>query len=295
MNLDVARAAEIIHEQFPELAPACVTYLGEGYDSAAFDVNDTWVFRFPKRPDVEQQLLIEMQVLPLLTTKAPVPIPAFCFRGRPSSGFPRHFGGYPRLPGVPAIDLDQAHIPVRLAPTLGRFLSWLHAFPAADVERLGVPHQAIEDVLDEVRSEALADFELVNRVAPDAPLEKWHAYLEAAEVDARGALVALTHNDLAAEHVLLDPGTRDITGIIDWSDIAIADRAADFAGIFHWGGDPLVKAVLSAYRGAVDVGLLRRARFMAACRGVGDVVFGLEMARREYVDFGIRALKICIP
>src|SRR5438445_7637024 len=54
----------------------------------------------------------------------------------------------------------------------------------------------------------------------------------------------IVHRDLAAEHVLCDPVRRTLTGIIDWSDIAISDASIDFAGVFHWGGEAFIDAVL---------------------------------------------------
>jgi hypothetical protein len=37
-----------------------------------------------------------------------------------------------------------------------------------------------------------------------------------------------------------------------------------------------------------------RARFFAAARGVGDVVFSLRKQRPEYLNSGIRALRWCL-
>ena len=293
--MNATLAAGIIEAQFPQLVPARVIFLGEGYDSTAFDVNGAWVFRFPKRGDVERQLLVEMRVLADLSVGAPLPIPAFSFHGQPSAGFPRHFGGYRKLAGAPGIQVDPARVPFSvLAPMLGRFLSWLHAFPVSDAARLGVEHQPFDPLVEEARAEALTDFGLLTSVAPDAPLDTWHAYLKSVVPDARPPLpAALVHNDLAAEHILIDEAAQAVTGIIDWSDIAVGDPAVDFAGVFHWGGEPFIDAVLSAYDGPCDDRLVPRARFMAACRGVGDVKFGLETDRREYIAGGLRALRLC--
>jgi hypothetical protein len=102
------------------------------------------------------------------------------------------------------------------------------------------------------------------------------------------------HRDLAAEHILLDPQTQQVTGIIDWSEISVADPAIDFAGIFHWGGLDFTNAVLSRYNHEPDNGLLIRARFFAACKSIGDVTFGLETHRPEYIHAGVRALRLCM-
>jgi hypothetical protein len=48
------------------------------------------------------------------------------------------------------------------------------------------------------------------------------------------------------------------------------------------------------YVGTIDERVLDRARFLAACRGVADVAFGLKTGRREYIDAGRRALDLCL-
>ena len=288
--------SSLIGEQFPDLAPVHATYLGEGYDSIAFDVNGSWVFRFPKRTDVEQQLLIEQRVLPVLGKHVPLPIPSPRLLGRPTADFPRHFAAYPKLPGRPGIRIEPTRFPFEaLAGVLGTFLSALHAFPVAEAERLGIQDQRLDLVIEECRTEALDDFPLVRGVAPDAPLDAWRAWLSAGPDDAPAPRrpAALVHNDLAAEHVLCDPESGMPTGVIDWSDMALGDPVVDFAGLFHWGGDRFAKAVLAHYDGHVDEQGMARARFMAACRGVGDVKFGLDLNRPEYIVAGIRALELC--
>jgi hypothetical protein len=94
--------------------------------------------------------------------------------------------------------------------------------------------------------------------------------------------------------VLDDPARQEVTGIIDWSEIAISDRSADLAAFFHWGGRPCAEAVIAAYDGPIDEAVLTRARFLAACRGVADVAFGVDTRRPEYVAAGTRALRRCL-
>lgn len=64
--------------------------------------------------------------------------------------------------------------------------------------------------------------------------------------------------------------------------------------MFHWGSRRLAQALLSHYGRESDPELVERARFFAAARGVGDVVFGLERQRPEYIGAGIRAIGFCL-
>ena len=296
-TLNARLVAELVSTQFPTLSPAEASYLGEGCDSVAFVVNRQYVFRFPKRDDVEEQLLREVPLLASLGPRLPIAIPRYEFVGQPSAHFSRQFGGYPLIDGTPAIHLDLTGARlVALAPAIGGALSALHGWDAADATALGVPGTGIDDVIDEVRSDALADFDLLAHHAPGAPLEHWHAYLKARpQHAATPARPVVVHADLAAEHVLCDPRSHAVTGIIDWSEIAMADAALDFAGMYHWGGSAFVEAILLSYTGPPLEPVDReRARYLAACRAVADVRFGLDANRPEYIRGAIQALSLCV-
>lgn len=296
LRLDGARVGAIVRQQFPELPLASVSYLGEGCDSWAFEVDGRWVFRFPKRADVARQLAVESRMLTVLGRTSPIALPQFCFHGEPSTAFPYRFVGYPKLAGERAIDLDARNMPVdSWAPAIGRFLSWLHRFSIDEAMQLGVEQQEVTAALDQARSDALDDFDVLRSFVTEGTLDRWHAFFQAGLPPAASALPpVVAHMDLAAEHVLYDPAARQITGIIDWTEIAVADRAVDLAGVFHWGGPSLVREVLASYDASVDTGVLARARFLAACRGVGDVAFGRKTDRPEYVEAGFRALRHCV-
>jgi aminoglycoside 2''-phosphotransferase len=293
-RLDAAQVASILEAQFSELSPARVVYLGEGCDSRAFDVNQEWVFRFPKRAEVERQLAIESRILPALAQESPLPMPVFSFHGRPSVRYPYRFAGYRKLPGVPGILVDRQAMPLESwAPAMGRFLSWLHRASARQAQALGVPQHDVA-VIGEARAEALEDFALLQQVIEIAPFDRWREFFEAGCGTPTTDVSVLVHGDLAVEHLLYDAAQQQVTGVIDWSDIAVGDRSIDLAAFLHWGGRACLEAGLSTYDGPIDDGVLARARFLAACRGIGDIAFGLETGRREYLQAGERALRLCL-
>jgi aminoglycoside phosphotransferase (APT) family kinase protein len=296
VTLDEASAAEIIREQFRALRCETVCWLGEGYDSMAVLVDGEWVFRFPKRKDVEDQLRMEFRILPTLAHVLPLPIPVFRYRGSPSTTYPFQFGGYAFIPGIPAHGVAPATVaPAELA-TLGRFLSRLHTIPRSHFEPLDLPIWPSEVVLEECREEALNDFERVAAIAATEPLDEWVRYFrDRTPGPCIDADLAVIHADFAAEHILYDEDQAVITGVIDWSEVAIADTALDLAGLIHWGGLSSFEAVVAGYGSAAGAEQLSRARYFAACRGVGDVIFGLDHDRPEYVDGGLRALRLSIP
>jgi aminoglycoside phosphotransferase (APT) family kinase protein len=294
--METSLVSALVESQFPELTPVRARRLGEGCDSVAFEVNERWVFRFPKTDDTARGHEIERVMLPLLSERLALAIPQVRFRGVPSSMFSRGFMGYLKLPGDPIICLDEAHVPLdALVKPVAQFLADLHAFPVNDAMRCGVPTQALTDLIDEIRMDALDDLPRIPAIAPDAPADGWRRFIDAGVSCGSTHRPVLIHNDFAAEHILFDVQTQQVTGVIDWSDMAIGDPIADFAGLFHWGGEPFARAVVDLYTGDVDPHGLHCARYMAACRGVMDVAFGLDHHRPEYVAAGLRALRLSIP
>jgi aminoglycoside phosphotransferase (APT) family kinase protein len=293
--LTPALVAAIVAAQFADLVPVRAAWLGEGCDSAAFLVNDRLVFRFPKRDEVEPQVVREIRLLPFIAFRTSVPVPVYSHVGRPSPLFPRHFGAYPLLPGVPALQVSAADLdPVSLAVPLSDLFNGLHTWDRLNAEEHGIPETHVGVLIEEVRTDALDDFDLVAAADPRAPLERWRAYMADPPVTEADAS-CVVHGDFAAEHVLYDREQRSVTGVIDWSELAIADPAVDFAGLYHWGGEPLVAAVLSRYAGPrPGAGVLQRARYLAVCRGVADIRFGRDAGRPEYIRGGLRALRHCL-
>src|SRR5690242_18459196 len=86
---------------FPDLHVENCTFLAEGWDSSAWAINDTLVFRFPKRAEVAGWLGKEIGLLPALAPALPVAVPRFMYIAQ--SGAPTDpalpFAGYPALRG----------------------------------------------------------------------------------------------------------------------------------------------------------------------------------------------------
>lgn len=185
----------------------------------------------------------------------PAPEPAFA---DPEAGFI----AYRKLPGRPLMDHPVAE-PACLAPALGRFLGRLHQTPTEEVERLVVrdvyplaswlrdteeDYRGISAGLPAKASRLIEDF--LGRTPPAEP-----------------RALAFCHNDLGAEHVLVDVMANAVTGIIDWGDAAVTDPARDL-------GPELCRLVLAHYEGSFDGSDRERTVFYARCKLVEDLAYG---------------------
>src|SRR5262249_30599716 len=102
-------------------------FLGEGWDYTAFLVDETLVFRFPRRKIGVPGTKREIAKLPLLAPLLPVAVPRPVHVGRPSRDFPWPFYGAPYLRGAEPDSSLPEDVREALARPLARALKALHA------------------------------------------------------------------------------------------------------------------------------------------------------------------------
>jgi aminoglycoside phosphotransferase (APT) family kinase protein len=295
VDLDEHVVRELLREQFPALADASVAYLKEGWDSRAYEIAGTWIFRFPKRADVASQQAREQALLRAIDGRLPVAVPRYELHGRASARFPFAFAGYAKLAG------RQARVgPDDVAPSivddLAAFLTALHAIPIEVPARVGVAHHGwrAPAQMRERALEALAG--AASSLGP-ARHDACRAYLDRACEETAATTPAptelcLLHNDLSSDHVLIDDHEHHVIGIIDWTDVEVGDPAVDLSGIYHFLGERGTRAVLARYGRSWDEALVRRARYFATCIALFQLFYGHATGRADEVGEGRRALAL---
>lgn len=270
--------SQVILHQFPELRSANVVQCGEGWEHEVYEVDDKWIFRFPKRQDVQRRLMVELSLLPILKSRLPVPIPEYRFTGTPSEIFPYAFAGYEKLAGERASNavLDEP-ARARLARDLGILLSALHSFPCDLALQAGVSAEGWHPSVA-AYCETAQRMLRTARNALSKPLVLQCQRMLNPRMMPGGYRdrVVLVHQDLSPRHILLKPEDGSIAGVIDWTSLAVTDPAADFLWLWMWLGEDFVRAVLTHYQCSIDDGFLNRVRFIATCISIMEVAFGLE-------------------
>jgi AbrB family looped-hinge helix DNA binding protein len=235
-------------------------------DSVVYEVDDVWIFRFPRRAEVVEWLRAEAALLPKLAPRLPVPVPRFDIAVFGTA----NAVGYRKLLGRPlAHGTDNA----ALGDAVGRFLNALHAFPV-DVARRLVRAQtdtALRRFADDVLPLLGRDTRMLGeRLLADARDAQFEA--------------ALTHADLGPEH-LLHVGD-ELTGVIDWSDARVGDPAIDFAWTLYGTGPSFADALAHAY-GGIDDATRARALVFHKLGPWHEVVYGLDTDQPEFVATGL--------
>ncbi|MGI8562804.1 MAG: phosphotransferase family protein [Candidatus Dormibacter sp.] len=268
--------------------------LGQGQDNTAYEVNGELVLRFSREPDPArraQRVEREARLLALAAEISPLPVPKPLF-----TAAERGCLGYLKLLGVPLLDLPLSRRLVHSkvsAAALGELLTALHAIP---VDRLTDLAGTDDDPPAQWLSEAVESYALVAGEVPALHRPSVEAFLDT-RPRADSYAPAFSHNDLGIEHVLVDPVSGRVTGIIDWGDAAIIDPAYDFGLLYRDLGPTGLDAALRTYRSDVNPlpALAERAAFYARCSVLEDLAYGIEKGEEKYIENSLTALGWLFP
>ena len=251
--VDEELARRLIRAQFPEVDAETLELLGEGWDMTVWLVDGRWTFRFPRKEFALPGIQREIELLPGLAQRLPLPIPVPTLVGAPSDEFDWPFFGAPFLTGRELADAnldDEARI--ALARPFAQFLRTLHSLdldaelPVDPVRRadMGFRVPKGRENLERVVAEGL-----------------WQPPPLADEIFGAGAALpppeptSVCHGDLHLRHLLVDGGLP--SAVIDWIDLSRNDPAVDV--VLYWSTLPPAgrTAFLDAYGELADDQLLR--------------------------------------
>lgn len=292
VDLSAEQARALIDRQFPQLAPARVERIGEGWDNSAFRVDERLVFRFPRRKIAADLVLREARVLPLLAPHLHLSVPTPEYVGHSDETYPFPFTGYEFLDGATACSANWTEdARAANAAPLGRFLRELHGIPVTVETRAWAPGDEIfrADVarrLEGVQQRLRALETHAPEIDP-APLLEMAARL--ARSPLRTQPPVWVHGDLYARHLLVDT-SRTLRGVIDWGDVHLGDPGIDLSIAFSFLPASARDPFRSAY-GAIDGATWERARFRAIHYGAMLIEFGTAVADSSLRYAGSYALE----
>lgn len=210
---------------------------------------DKWIFRVPRRPASMRHAQQEKEALDIIHEQASFQVPNW-------SIFSEDLIAYKELEGVPAATIDveqqgyvwsfdETNVPDEYHDSLGRTLANLHALNHQEFKNTGIEILSAHELRASMKQR-------MERVKEQYDINKnlwarWQAWL--AEDSFWPSFVGVRHGDLHPGHILIDQNNY-VTGLIDWSEVGIADVSADFmAHQLLFGKDGLTK-LINAYDNA---------------------------------------------
>lgn len=280
MNESFQAYIEKIKQVFPhDIAEIFVHDRGD--DFLVIEINDAWMFRFPRQEFSRKAFAVEKAFLSKFNPISPLPVPNYLYAGN-------GFGGYRKIRGSSlSIELFQnlsGSSQERIAQQLGQFLSTIHNFPIDEAKRIGL----IEDwngwyvkIIQKYR-ESVAPM-----LSPSARKNTLQ-FIERMLAEPFEARVL--HGDFALEdHVFFDEQRQELSGVIDFADVTLNDPAHDFQNIVEYGGEGFYNVVMKHYQGSGDPTLLKRTKLRIEARPMfeasSSLLFGFEKRFKDRMEY----------
>lgn len=256
MTPEAARKA--IRAHVPTVAVDTIEGPRAGTSNDSFRVDGRWIFRFPKNDEAAREVARERIVLGQIASELPLAVPRFVRVVEPCEEAPCGFVAYAAVPGEGLYPEAFARLSTRdrsaMARSLGVFLRTLHAIPVAPIEDLvrsrGLPFGPTAKAFRERKEGVVTRLESSLESARDHPRWEEVRRLVApiiADRYARTVTRTVCHADISEEHLLFDPETRRLTGMIDWGNVVAGDPFDDWSQVARIWGRPFALEAITMY------------------------------------------------
>ena len=246
---------DLVKSAFPELKIDKIKKIGEGDTYVAFLINDHYLFKQAKAKEGRQQLKKEVSLMKSLAGSFSISIPRFVLV-TPDY----HFGAYEILPGISFTEyLKRNEFTSAHSEQIVRFLTALHATATGTVQDCMLP---VMNYFEEYEQ----DYEFVKKMPAtifskkqkEIIFETYEYYLSCK--DNFEYKPVLLHNDFSFNHIICDPISGIITGVIDFGDAAFGDAAYDFFFLYELPKSIFMEQVCNLYPG-VNLQFINRIQF----------------------------------
>ena len=291
MRMSATDISNFLSKNHPETRIDSIKFLGEGLDNIAFEINGNLVVRFAKSSSGRLEVEKEVKLLDYLSQFFAMGILVVDtgFRGR-------EYFSYRKIRGIPLINCIDSLSRKRIdsiCREIVLFLSKLHSLPRRGLDSI------LEIDLDnheKILVEATDTFDQIRDILPPQVLWRIKAFLKTPVPAATSQLVPI-HNDIGIEHIIIDESNAGYFGIIDWTDAAVGDPAADLAKVYRDFGETGFNAILSEYgHSSSDFESIKeRIIFLARCSVLEDVSYGRQKEHDIYLQRALISIGWLFP
>jgi aminoglycoside 2''-phosphotransferase len=276
---DVQQAYKVVATHYGNLSEHQTELFRDGFDHAVIVVDGKTAFRFAKNQEYLDKMPIVSAFLREFAPLTPTTVPIPEILNHQGVTYER----YEFLPGKPlkqelSSKFSTANL-AGVAKVIGSFLTTIHSFPVERAVELGVPrNDPLKDWQDRYEAVKQHVFPVLNdekRQSIAALFEILLLLLKNNDMPMK-----VTHFDIKPDHVIVNPDTQEISGIIDFGDMKIGDPAYDFTFFALYPID-LTPFVLQAYTLAKDVTFTQRVQLYQQALAVMDLEHALEVGDKK--------------
>jgi len=278
---DIVR--KTIEAQFKELAPIELKFISEGWDNKIYLVNRNLIFRFPRRKIAANLIERENAILKYLPDIVNLKVPTPTYLGEPTPEYPYTFHGYPIIKGKSGCHAKLTESErVNSIEKLALFLKSIHNISASQAKSMGAktPVEDRTDVDKAIKrlNERVKKIQLKNIMPIDNKVFEEELLL--AKSVKLPTLKVLIHGDLYFRHLIFYKG--ELTGIIDWGDVALNNKTVDLAVIFSFYPEYCHQRFFDVY-GEVDNQTWTYARFLGLYTAITILLYGSDIGDKLLV------------
>jgi aminoglycoside 2''-phosphotransferase len=264
-------------------------FLGEGWNSRAYLVNNELVFRFPKRLEHWEELEREVKFLAFAADFLPLAVPRYTHLAHDSPVAAYGYAVYRYLHGhevkMNALNLEKR---AAAAEAIGVFLRALHSLQPSPEVRSLLPREDERTIAEEYFARMLR--EIAPKLRPmeaSALVKQFEMYLSAPENFLFQPVVL--HADLSRDHILME--NDSVVAAIDFGDVNWGDPDYDFMYLFVDFGQAFVEEVARRY-GHRDLERLRsKLLYFGLVDQIGTILDGRGLALEGQEDVAWLRLK----
>jgi aminoglycoside phosphotransferase (APT) family kinase protein len=282
ITIDTELALKLITEQ-QHIAVKDIQLLDAGWDNVVYRVNQTLIFRFPRREFGIVCMENEIALTPYIQSQVPFILSAAQWIGKPTQAYPYVYAGYSQVLGKPLCEAAHALVDnVKFARTLAAWLKALHAIPVT------------EDLQAQVKGSYEWKLNIAHRVSRCYEnLTHYEKYYEQAGFN-KAVLVNIielfkqwsfepipfvfVHGDLYSRHIIVNEMIQPV-GLIDWGDVHIGHPGVDLSS-----GMIFTKKALTVFLdtyGSVNRNTQQVMLFNSFCHSMSFLPYAFEQKKED--------------
>ncbi|MFC5731920.1 phosphotransferase family protein [Cytobacillus gottheilii] len=241
--MDINAKIHFLLNRMPELSIKSIDKISRSWDHDVIIINQSYVFRFPKKEHGLQRLLTESMLLSKLhENNLSIHVPHYeLFYKEKRLVCSMH----KKIDGEPLEKLEHLNS-AEAAVQLGAFLTTLHNLNSEKLMQHGLKTIHTQRYWEEFYAEITSKISPFLRSSEQKEVKIiFDRFLSNGQKHMHP--IVPIHGDLTGANILYHPARKNISGIIDFTDAQISDPAFDFAGLYWEHGPQFTREVLEHY------------------------------------------------